>query len=158
MSKPETTDKEIDLTWPWEKMHDAFFDPRTFVTIRSCRRSFKTLGAVRWLVEKLLDPDNPGQTAIWVDTVNKNIDRYYERCFLPLVKDVSKWNYQKKTLDRIEKYLNTPIVINQINSLYKCNSKIFVLTDSVFWEYENERLIKHNLTKQNKSYGNYKIP
>lgn len=63
------------------------------------------------------------------------------------------WNYQKKTVNRIEKYLNIPVAINQINSLYKYNSKIFILTDSVFWEYENDRLIKHNLTKQSKSYG-----
>lgn len=88
--------KEINLNWEWEAMHDAFFDSKPFGTIRSCRRSFKTMGATRYIVEKLLD--TPNSTGIWVDTINKNIDRYYERYFKPLAGEITDWNYQKKTL------------------------------------------------------------
>jgi Terminase large subunit, T4likevirus-type, N-terminal len=89
--------KTLNLNWPWRRMHDAFFDPTPFGTIRSCRRSFKTMGATRYIIEKLLD--TPNSTGIWVDTINKNIDRYYERYFKPLVGEVTAWNYQKKTLE-----------------------------------------------------------
>lgn len=87
---------QINLNWEWEAMHNAFFDPKPFGTIRSCRRSFKTMGATRYIIEKLLD--TPNSTGIWVDTINKNIDRYYERYFKPLAGEVTDWNYQKKTL------------------------------------------------------------
>jgi hypothetical protein len=87
---------QINLNWEWQAMHTAFFDPKPFGTIRSCRRSFKTMGATRYIIEKLLDTTN--STGIWVDTINKNIDRYYERYFKPLVGEITTWNYQKKTL------------------------------------------------------------
>lgn len=91
--------KEIKLNWAWQAMHEAFFDPKPFGTIRSCRRSFKTMGATRYIIEKLLD--TPNTTGIWVDTINKNIDRYFERYFKPLVSQITEWNYQKKTLQFI---------------------------------------------------------
>jgi len=87
---------QIDLNWEWEAMHTAFFDAKPFGTIRSCRRSFKTMGACRYIIEKLLD--TPNSTGIWVDTINKNIDRYFERYFKPLVGEITEWNYQKKTI------------------------------------------------------------
>lgn len=88
--------KIINLDWAWAEMEKAYFDPTPFGTIRSCRRSFKTMGAVRYLIEKMID--EPNSTAIWVETINKNIDRYYERYFKNLIGDITKWNYQKKTL------------------------------------------------------------
>ena len=92
---------QINLNWEWEAMHGAFFDSKPFGTIRSCRRSFKTMGATRYIIEKLLD--TPNSTGIWVDTINKNIDRYFERYFKPLVGDITDWNYQKKTLQFVNK-------------------------------------------------------
>lgn len=86
----------LDLDWAWKKMHDAYFDDAKYVTIRSCRRSFKTLGASKFMIEKLIE--NPNKTGIWIDTVNKNLDRYYERYFHPLINEISTFNYQKKTL------------------------------------------------------------
>ena len=89
-------EQTIKIEWAWNKMHDAFFDEARFVTIRSSRRSFKTAGACRWMIEVMLD--NPNSTGLWVDTINKNIDRYYERYFKPICGEISTWNYQKKTL------------------------------------------------------------
>jgi hypothetical protein len=90
------TSRTISLDWPWQSMHSAFHSSIKYATIRSCRRSFKTAGAVRWIVEELIS--RPNSKGIWVDTINKNIDRYYERYFKPIIGDLADWNYQKKTL------------------------------------------------------------
>ncbi|REJ84544.1 MAG: hypothetical protein DWQ44_08905 [Bacteroidetes bacterium] len=58
-----------------------------------------TRGAAQAFVELALDGMGP---FLWVDTVNGNIDRYYERYFLPALKQLPgdwwSWNVQKKLL------------------------------------------------------------
>ena len=88
----------IDLDWTWGDLHDAFFLDDKFVCIRTARRSFKTLGGTRWIVEELLDEPRSG---IWVDTKHANIDKYVDRNFKKLMGDEWSsfhWNSQKKIL------------------------------------------------------------
>lgn len=63
------------------------------------RRFGFTQGASYASIEYLLDGTNP---ILWVDTINGNIDRYYERYFLPALIQIPKayweWNQQKRVL------------------------------------------------------------
>lgn len=88
----------IDLDWTWPELHDAFFLEDKYVCIRTARRSFKTLGGTRWMIEELLEEQRSG---LWVDTTHPNIEKYLSRNFQPLLKDYwskFKWNQQKKIL------------------------------------------------------------
>lgn len=77
---------------------EVFYNTTTkFNIIPAGRRSGKTQGAERCAVINTAK----GDKILWVDTINSNIDRYYERYFLPDIKanelDYS-WNAQKKIL------------------------------------------------------------
>jgi phage FluMu gp28-like protein len=63
------------------------------------RQTGKTTAAVNWLIENLLDKDN--ESGLWVDVRNANIDKYVERYFYPILREVwglCDWNKQKKIL------------------------------------------------------------
>jgi len=64
------------------------------------RRFGLTNGYAHRAIEYLLDGISPG---LWVDTVNSNIDRYVERYFYLILKNLPpkywKWRQQKKELD-----------------------------------------------------------
>ena len=89
----------INLDWSWPEMHDAFFHPSNVVVIRSCRRSFKTHGATRWIIERMLDEDT--ENGLWVDTTQSNIDKYVDRYFRPVLGEAWQdcvYNGQRKIL------------------------------------------------------------
>ena len=90
---------KVDIDWIWSELHAAYFDEAKFVTIRAGRRSFKTAGAVRWLIENLID--NAGESGLWVDTRQNNLDKYVDRYFRPVLGELweyCKYNNQKKIL------------------------------------------------------------
>ncbi len=63
------------------------------------RRFGLTKGFANLVIEYLLEGIGPG---LWVDTVNSNIDRYIERYFYPVLRNLPpsawKWRQQKKEL------------------------------------------------------------
>ena len=68
-----------------------------FNIIPAGRRSGKTQGAERCSIIFAAQ----GNKCLWVDTINSNIDRYYERYYLPDLKAENlqySWNQQKKIL------------------------------------------------------------
>lgn len=78
-----------------------FFDSKTKKkVVAKGRRWGLTKGYANRAIEYLLDGISPG---LWVDTVNTNIDRYVERYFFPVLKNISpkywKWRQQRKELD-----------------------------------------------------------
>lgn len=84
----------------WQK--EVFLDTKAkFNIIPAGRRTGKTQGAERVAIINTAQ----GDKSLWIDTINGNIDRYYERYFLPDLKanDLEyDWNAQKKIL-KIEK-------------------------------------------------------
>ena len=64
------------------------------------RRWGLTRGYAHRSIKYLLDVISPG---LWIDTVNSNIDRYIERYFYPILKNIPqkywKWRQQKKNLN-----------------------------------------------------------
>lgn len=78
-----------------------FFDSKVKKKVIAKGRRFGlTKGYANRAIEYLLDGVSPG---LWVDTVNTNIDRYMERYFFPILKQIPskywKWRQQRKELD-----------------------------------------------------------
>lgn len=132
-----------------------------FNVIPAGRRTGKTQGAERAAIINTAR----GDKLLWVDTINSNIDRYFERYFLPDLKNNDipyDWNVQKKILkinsgyidfrsaDRPESiegfgydkiYLNEAGIILNNDSLY-INSVLPMLMD-----YENSQLFAFGTPK-----------
>jgi hypothetical protein len=78
-----------------EAQNKIFFEtPERFVTVAKGRRFGFTRGAASFMVEELLD----GRSWLWVDTVNSNIQRYFERYFQPILKELPSeiWSWSKQ--------------------------------------------------------------
>lgn len=88
----------------WQK--EAFLDSTDkFNVIPAGRRSGKTQGAQKAAIIQTAQ----GEKNLWVDTIYSNIDRYYERYFLPDLKEAGlsyDWNGQKKILKIENGYLD----------------------------------------------------
>ena len=93
-----TVDLKISYL-PWQP--DVFFgsDRFKYVIVPKGRRVGATQGAMHAIVEWAMDGISP---ILWVDTINGNIDRYFERYLLPVLKRLPdsqwKWNANKKLL------------------------------------------------------------
>lgn len=85
----------------FRKQHEVFFGGNhKYVVVPKGRRSGITKGAQQAKIKWALKGINP---MLWVDTINGNIDRYFERYFLPDLKKLPdfitwRWNQQKREL------------------------------------------------------------
>jgi predicted phage terminase large subunit-like protein len=84
----------------------VFGDGHRYVAWAKGRRCGGTYGAAMACIEWLLD----GKRILWVDTIQGNLDRYYERYFAPILSQLSpqmrSWNGQKKTLKVLNGYMD----------------------------------------------------
>lgn len=74
----------IDLTYT-DAQNEVFFNTKPeerFVIVKKGRRFGATKGAANACIEWCIE----GQKILWGDTINSNIDRYFERYFLPELK------------------------------------------------------------------------
>jgi len=83
------------------KQREIFFGSNEKKKIIAKGRRFGlTKGYANRAIEYLVDGVSPG---LWVDTVNSNIDRYVERYFYPILKNLPqkywKWRQQRKELE-----------------------------------------------------------
>lgn len=80
---------------------EIFFNSHEkYIIVTKGRRFGATRGAAQAIIEYLLEGTSP---VLWGDTINANIDRYYERYFLPILKMLPegiewKWDRQKRQL------------------------------------------------------------
>lgn len=80
---------------------EIFFtgDAYKYLIVPKGRRFGSTKGAANAFIEYMIDGIGP---LLWVDTINGNIERYFERYFMPVLKQISKehwnWNRVKKEL------------------------------------------------------------
>lgn len=89
----------LDCTYT-EAQDEVFFgELAKYNIVTKGRRLGFTRGAAQACIEYALDGV---PYILWGDTINGNIDRYYERYFLPLLKQLPKahwhWNQQKREL------------------------------------------------------------
>ncbi|PIS44280.1 MAG: hypothetical protein COT22_11375 [Ignavibacteria bacterium CG08_land_8_20_14_0_20_37_9] len=85
---------EIALTF-LPKQSELFDDPAKFKVIAKGRRFGLTRGMALHVIEKCIDDESP---ILWVDTVNSNIERYFDRYFMPVLKNLDRgtWNYNRQ--------------------------------------------------------------
>lgn len=95
-----TQEINLNLTYT-PQQSDIFFGQRDYkyLIIRKGRRFGLTQGTAFAYIEYCFDGISP---MLWVDTINGNIDRYYERYFLPALKQLPShlwtFNQQKREL------------------------------------------------------------
>lgn len=90
----------VDLTYSRAQLH-MFFESEALGKYRifpKGRRLGATRGAAGAFVEWMLE----GRRLLWGDTINANIDRYFERYFVPILRQLPRhiwsWHTQKKLL------------------------------------------------------------
>jgi hypothetical protein len=97
----------LDLTYT-EKQSELFFPEHfpKYTVVPKGRRAGLTRGAAHAFIEYGLDEDfsflpKGDLYFLWGDTVSTNIDRYYERYFLPALKGVPGFCWKWRAQDRI---------------------------------------------------------
>lgn len=91
----------VDLNLSYTPAQEKIFFAQSarFVTIEKGRRFGFTRGAANFCIESLLD----GASILWVDTVQPNLQRYFERYFAPVLKQLPKELYD---YNKVEKKLS----------------------------------------------------
>lgn len=90
----------LDLTYTRPQQEIFLTDhPQKYIIVPKGRRFGATQGAAQACIERLLEGNGP---ILWVDTIYANIDRYFDRYFLPVLKKLPEsmwsWNGTKKIL------------------------------------------------------------
>lgn len=136
------SDGDTRLTLHYHTAQQRIFDsPARVKVIKKGRRFGLTKGFANHVIEKMLDGLGP---CLWVDTVNSNIDRYVERYFYPVLRQLSpqhwQWRQQKKELqilsqvcdfrsadqpERIEGFGYKLVILNEAG---------IILSDPYLWE------------------------
>ncbi len=101
---------EVDLDIGYTKPQREIFlkhHPQRRIIVPKGRRFGATRGGAQAFMENLLDGNGP---ILWVDTIYANIDRYYDRYFLPILKQLPSriwsWNGTKKILKIADQYMD----------------------------------------------------
>jgi predicted phage terminase large subunit-like protein len=92
--------KEIKLQLSYhENQRKIFFESNArFKVVAKGRRFGLTRGLANYVIENMVDNVSP---ILWVDTIYGNIERYIERYFLPVLRDVPRnlWKYRSNRND-----------------------------------------------------------
>ncbi|MDQ7818180.1 MAG: phage terminase large subunit [Melioribacteraceae bacterium] len=92
--------KELKLQLSYhENQRKIFFESKArFKVIAKGRRFGLTRGLANYVIENMIDNVSP---ILWVDTIYGNIERYIERYFLPVLKDIPRnlWKYRSNRND-----------------------------------------------------------
>lgn len=88
------TDLEITYTPAQNKIF--WEDKHLFKVIPKGRRCGFTHGSAHFLIERMLERD---EKILWVDTIHPNIERYVDRYFMPILKNINRryWNWSKQS-------------------------------------------------------------
>jgi len=72
--------------------HPDYGTHERFTVVPKGRRLGATHGAAHFCIDAMLD----GKSILWVDTVQANLDRYFNRYFRPALKQIKKehWKYR----------------------------------------------------------------
>jgi len=96
MASLTVTGEPLDIAYTPSQI-EIFLNEHTerFIVVPKGRRLGATNGAANFCVEKLIE----GKKILWVDTVQANLDRYINRYFMPVLKQIDKkfWKYSSQT-------------------------------------------------------------
>jgi hypothetical protein len=130
----------IQISYTPQQLEIFFNTKERFITIAKGRRFGFTRGAANFVIEELLD----GRNWLWVDTINQNIQRYWERYFLPTMQNIPNnlwvWNKQDKKLFLNNSYLDMRSADNPQNiegfgyDGVILNEAGIILKDKYIWE------------------------
>lgn len=124
------------LELSYTEMQDKVFsDPHRFVVFAKGRRFGGTIGAANCVIETML---SGGQKVLWVDTIQGNLAKYFQRYFVPILKQIDRqywsWNESKKELkildsfmdmrsaerpENIEGFFYSMVVLNEVGHILK---------------------------------------
>ncbi len=84
--------REIEIAYH-DKQQEIFNDPSRYKVIAKGRRFGLTNGFANYVIANMLDDITP---ILWVDTIYGNIERYVERYFIPVLKQIPKnlWRWR----------------------------------------------------------------
>ena len=92
----------LNITYTKAQKRVFFESNARFKTIAKGRRLGFTRGCANYLIECLLDDSFKIKKALWVDTITRNIQNYFDIYFMPLLKQIDsnfyKWSKQDKKL------------------------------------------------------------
>src|SRR5690554_4141086 len=92
--------KQLSVNIEYHKnQQKIFFESDTrYKVIAKGRRFGLTRGFAHYVIDNMLDGVGP---ILWVDTIYGNIERYFERYFLPVLKTLPKntWKYRANRND-----------------------------------------------------------
>ena len=119
-----------------------FFDSKAKVKVIAKGRRFGlTKGYANFIIEKMLDGITP---VLWVDALYTNIDRYVERYFIPVLRQLPpqhwKWRQQKKELSIFDRKLDLrsadrpELIEGFAYKLIVLNEAGIILKDEYLWE------------------------
>jgi hypothetical protein len=103
---------EIDLNITYSKAQAEIFfpeniEPSKYTIVTKGRRVGLTKGAAFAYIEYAMDGITP---MLWGDTINANIDRYYERYFLPVLRQLRPsdycWHQQRRELKILDSVID----------------------------------------------------
>jgi hypothetical protein len=106
----------VDIVYT-PKQYELFFGGlKKWNIIRKGRRAGFTQASSNYLIQKCYEEPTP---CLWVDTINSNIQRYFERCFLPNLRKFPSstwsWNVQQGILRIGESYVDMKSAENPMN-------------------------------------------
>lgn len=85
----------LDISYT-EAQYEVFFESHAkYTVVKKGRRLGITRGAAHAFIEYMIDGISP---LLWVDTINGNIDRYFDRYFLPILQQLpaSNWSFNRQ--------------------------------------------------------------
>ena len=93
--KPEKTEPVFETDLHLNQKIFFYDETARYRIIAKGRRFGLTRGLAKYALEKMMM--RPGLTALWVDTIYSNIDRYFDRYFRPELKKIParNWRYNK---------------------------------------------------------------
>ncbi|MGH1601572.1 terminase large subunit domain-containing protein [Campylobacter majalis] len=130
----------LNLTYTPQQKAVFFENNARFTTIEKGRRFGFTKGIANACIEWLLE----GNKILWVDTINSNLKRYYERYFRPELKqlpeDIWSFNAQDKQLNLNDAWLDFRSAERPKNiegfgyDIIILNEAGIILKDSYLWD------------------------
>lgn len=119
-----------------------FNHPARFKVIAKGRRFGLTRGLANYVLQRILERRN--FSVLWVDTIYANIERYYEKYFLPVLKDLDKNYWQWKSIKNVLRVVDSDCVFRSVDkpenmegfgyNLIVINEAGIVLKNRKLWE------------------------
>lgn len=130
----------IEITY--HKNQKLIFDhPARFKIIAKGRRFGLTRGLANYVIQRMIEKSI---SVLWVDTIYANIERYYEKYFLPILKNLDKSLWQWKSIKNVLKVLESDCVFRSVDkpenmegfgyNLIIINEAGIVLKNRKLWE------------------------